>query len=132
MSKFSMREDLYKLIFDKFSAEPEFLWSDLPDACIFRHYDNRKWFAIIMTVKPQVLGIQGLYPLDIINVKINPEDIYDLLQVPGILPAYHMNKKHWITVILDGRVNMKALEKLLDKSYELTQKKLRKATKIKS
>ena len=43
----NQRSELYRLIFDKFSAEPEFLWEDAPDAAVFRHYDNRKWFSII-------------------------------------------------------------------------------------
>ena len=51
MAMKTIREDIYKLIFDEYSVEPEFPWSDAPNACIFRHSDNRKWFAIIMSVK---------------------------------------------------------------------------------
>ena len=123
----SNREPTYKLIFDAYSVEPEFPWADLPDACVFRHYDNRKWFAIIMGVRPEVIGLKGKDKLDIINVKINPDDLYDLLQVPGILPAYHMNKQHWVTVLLDGSVSMKAVASLLDCSFQLTKRKIRKS-----
>lgn len=125
----SIRNDVISLIFDEYSVEPEYPWDDSPDACVFRHYDNRKWFAIIMTVRSKSLGIGGEGYKDVINVKINPAEIYDLLQVPGILPAYHMNKKHWITILLDGSVNLIAIKKLLDYSYSVTQRKIRKATK---
>lgn len=120
----SIRKDVISLIFDEYSVEPEFPWSDAPDACIFRHSDNRKWFAIIMTVKNSSLGINKEGHTDCINVKIIPEDIYDLLEFEGILPAYHMNKKHWITILLDGSVNTKLIAKLLDTSFELTKKKI--------
>ena len=76
----TIREDIYNLIFDEYSVEPEFPWSDAPDACVFRHSDNRKWFAIIMTVKNSSLGINKEGHTDCINVKIVPEDIYDLLE----------------------------------------------------
>lgn len=120
----TIREEVYKLIFDEYSVEPEFPWGDSPDACIFRHYDNRKWFAIIMTVRNSSLGLaeEGFH--DVINVKIVPEEIYDLLKIDGILPAYHMNKKHWVSVLLDGTVNVDAINKLLDVSYGLTKKKV--------
>lgn len=122
------RNELYRLIFDKFSAEPEFLWEDAPDAAVFRHYDNRKWFAIIMSVKAEVLGLKEQGKVDVINIKINPLDIYELLQVENIIPAYHMNKKHWVSIILDRTVKLSTIEKLLEGSYELTKsKKFKKA-----
>lgn len=120
----TIREDIYKLIFDKYSVEPEFPWADSPDVCIFRHYDNRKWFAIIMTVRNSSLGLNEEGFHDVMNVKIVPEEIYDLLKIDGIIPAYHMNKKHWISVLLDGSVSIKAIEKLLDTSFMLTKKKI--------
>lgn len=120
-----MRETIYKLIFDQYSVEPEFPWGDAPDACVFRHYDNRKWFALMMEVRPSSLGLSGTKRVLVMNVKIIPEDLYDLLQVPGILPAYHMNKQHWVTLRLDGTLNLQAIQKLLNASYELTKRKIR-------
>lgn len=121
----TIRKDIYKLIFDQYSVEPEFPWADSPDACIFRHYDNRKWFAIIMTVRNSSLGLNEEGFHDVMNVKIVTEEIYDLLKIDGIIPAYHMNKKHWVSVLLDGSVSIKAIEKLLDTSFMLTKKKIR-------
>lgn len=119
----SLRNEVYKLIFDTYSVEPEFPWADAPDACVFRHYDNRKWFAIIMSVKPEVIGLTGSERIDIMNVKIPPDELFELLHQDGLLPAYHMNKKHWITICLDARVNLKACARLLEGSYQLTKKK---------
>lgn len=75
----SVKTNIINLIFDEYSVESEFPWADSPDACIFRHYDNRKWFAIIMTVRNSSLGLSEEGYTDVINVKIVPEEIYDLL-----------------------------------------------------
>ena len=53
------------------------------------------------------------------NFKIVPKELPGLLKKPGYLPAYHMNKKSWVTVILDGTVPLTEIKKLLDKSYTL-------------
>lgn len=116
-----MKDRVINLIFDEYSVEPEYPWKDTPDACVFRHYNNRKWFAIIMTVRNKCLGLDGDGYKDVINVKINPADIYDLLAVDGILPAYHMNKKHWVTVLLDGTISIMPIKKLLAYSFDVTK-----------
>jgi predicted DNA-binding protein (MmcQ/YjbR family) len=54
-----------------------------------------------------------------------------VLNETGIFPAYHMNKAHWISALLDGSVEKEKLEWLLDLSFDLTNKKLKKAPKLK-
>ena len=107
------REKIINYIKEKYDANPEYLWEDTPDAAIFRHKNNRKWFALIMKVKDE----------EYINVKTNP-DYSDLLRntYDYIIPAYHMNKEHWNTVIISKKVNETLLYELIDQSYELTKK----------
>src|SRR5205085_12566743 len=59
------------------------------------------------------------------NVKCNPEKAIELREeYPGnILPGYHMNKKHWNTIIVDGTISNKLLKEMIDDSYELVRKK---------
>jgi predicted DNA-binding protein (MmcQ/YjbR family) len=103
----------------EYGANPEFLWPDRYPVCaIFRHGDNRKWFALIGTVSRRTLKITGDGDVDIINVKTNDADFFR--GVKGILPAYHMNKNHWITILLDGTLPMKNIQNLIENSYELT------------
>ena len=59
--------------------------------------------------------------VDVINLKNLPEMIGSLRKESGILPAYHMNKEHWITLLLDGTVEKKKICDLIDISYELTR-----------
>ena len=63
-----------------------------------------------------------------INLKCNPEKAIQLREEhPAIIPGFHMNKKHWNTVILDGSLSRKLLHELIKHSYELVYESLTKA-----
>ena len=120
------REELEAYILNHYSTEPDYPWADTPRAAVFRHAGNRKWFALVMEVSRDKLGLAGTEKLDIVNFKCNPILIASLRGEPGIFPAYHMNKSSWITAALDGSVSAKTIKLLLDVSYELTKPKTRK------
>jgi len=63
------------------------------------------------------------------NAKCDPERAIDLReQYPSsILPGYHMNKKHWNTIIIDGALNKAALKQFIRDSYELVKGKSKKS-----
>lgn len=91
---------------------------------VLRHKDSGKWFGIIMSVSGKKIGREDPAYLDVMNLKSNPEDsliLFDLY--PQIIPAYHMNKTHWITVPLDSSLSDELVTMLIDKSYYLTKKK---------
>ena len=119
------REELEAYILNHYSTEPDYPWADTPRAAVFRHAGNRKWFALITEVPRDSLGLAGTEPLDAVNFKCDPILIASLRGEPGIFPAYHMNKASWITASLDGSVQAKTIELLLDVSYELTKPKPR-------
>ena len=108
-----LRNELFKYIKEEYDVEPEFLWKDTPDAAIFRHKNNRKWFGLVMKVNGE----------EYLNVKTEP-DYSDLLRntYDYIIPAYHMNKEHWNTVIVSRDVEEGLVYELIDRSYELTKK----------
>ena len=123
----SIREDIAKYIKDKYKASPEYLWKRYPDYAVFRHEDNRKWFAIIMDVDGDKLGLPGTERIDIIDVKIDDLMLRDiLLQQEGFLPAYHMNKGGWITILLDGTVKADEICNMIDASFLDTASKKKK------
>ena len=101
-------------------------WQKDPESTVFRHIGNRKWFAIVMRVKRSSLGLNGEELIDIVNFKCDKVMVGSALGNNGFYPAYHMNKENWITVALDERVPDEKLRMLVDMSYELTRKKLRK------
>ena len=122
------REELEAYILNQYSAQPDYPWADTPRAAVFRHAGNRKWFALLMEVPRDKLGLEGTEKLDIVNFKCDPVMIASLRGETGIFPAYHMNKASWITVALDGSVPVETIELLLDVSYELTKPKIRRKT----
>ena len=91
------REELEAYILNQYSTEPDYPWADMPRAAVFRHASNRKWFALVMEVPRNKLGLPGDAPLDIVNFKCDPILISSLRGEAGIFPAYHMNKTSWIT-----------------------------------
>jgi predicted DNA-binding protein (MmcQ/YjbR family) len=113
------REEVFKYIKDKYNTNPAYLWEKYPFYAAFRH-SNNKWFGIIMNVKKEKLGLNGKEEIDILNVKCPPELVGKLRLNKGITKAYHMNKEHWITILLDGSVNDKMIKDLIDWSYDLT------------
>ena len=62
-------------------------------------------------------------------MKCSPLMMGDYLQQPGILPGYHMNKEHWLTILLDGSAENELIRELLEISYSLTKEKKKRKTK---
>lgn len=118
------KKDLRKYIFDyvnkKYSSEPEYLWLKYPGYAVLRNKDNSKWYAVIMNVERNRLKVGGTDMVDVLDVKCDKALIGSLLGRKGYIPAYHMNKSNWISVLLDGSVSKKDITYLIDLSYELT------------
>lgn len=118
-----LRNEIEKYIHQKYDALQEYPWPETPNCTTFKHKDNMKWFALIMDIPYEKLKIEKEGIVDVINLKNIPEMIGGLRKEEGILPAYHMNKEHWITVLLDGTVDKEEIFDLIDISFELTMKK---------
>lgn len=114
------RESLFRYARENFNAEPEYLWSKLPDYAVLRHHNGDKWFGIVMNVEGSKLGLKTDDKVDVLDVKVRPEFIGSLRQKEGFLPAYHMNKEHWVSVILSGPLSENEIYELLDDSHKLT------------
>ena len=76
-----------------------------------------------MTIKKDSLGFDSADEIEIIDLRAQTDDIPLLLKSRKIYPGYHMNKKHWITIVLDDSLPVMEIYKLLDESYELANKK---------
>lgn len=90
------------------------------DTFVLRHSNSKKWFALLMTVKGSSV-FQNKEECNVVNVKCD-EVLSELLRKKyrGIIPAYHMNKKKWITIILDGDVPDLEIISLIEHSFDLT------------
>jgi len=117
------REEIFKYVSEKFDTTPEYMFLKHPDVAVLRNAESNKWYGVIMTIEKRKLGLNEDGTIDIINVKGNPEFNSILRSQDYILPAYHMNKKHWITVRLDKNYPVNELYDLIDWSHQLTSKK---------
>lgn len=122
------KKELQEYIADTYSVSPDFPWMSYPSCAVYRHGSNRKWFALVMDIPKQKLGISGDGLIDILNVKCDPIMIGSFRLEPGIYPAYHMNKESWLSIALDGSADDGKIKLLLDISFDLTSKKLKKRT----
>lgn len=120
MKNISYREQVLKAAKERYQTEPECLWAKYPGHEVLRHVENKKWYALMMYISKNKLGLDSEEYVDIMNVKADPVMAGSFLLGQGIFPAYHMHKGNWISVLLDGTVPMNTIELLLDMSFELT------------
>ena len=117
------RAELKAYIRQTYHIEADHPWAKSPNHEVFRHTENRKWFALILDVPQNKLGLPGTQRMDVVNVKCDPILIGSLRAEHGIYPAYHMSKDTWITVALDGTVTPETIKALLDMSFHATAAK---------
>lgn len=117
------KEQIEKYIKEMYNVNPDFPWENDNESAVFRHIDNKKWFALILKVGYDKLNIKKEGFCYAINLKYFPEMIGSITKENGVNFAYHMNKEHWITVLLDGTVKTKKICDLIDISFDLTMKK---------
>ena len=113
------------LVKERYGVLPDFPFDDGKDrtAGVFRHLDSGKWFGLIMHVKKSVLaGETESTRIDAMNLKAEPARIPELWKADGVYPAYHMNRKYWISVALDDRLTDERAMELIDESFLLTKK----------
>lgn len=113
------KDELIRCVAERYSTEPEYPWDD--ENFIFRHRENRKWFAVAMRVSCRRLGLDRDGSTDLVGLKCGPLLMDAYRRQPGILPGYHMNKDNWVTVLLDGSAEDALIRELLELSYDLTR-----------
>lgn len=114
------RSEWKQYILETYYAVSDRPWPRYPNHEVFRHPGNRKWFALMMDVPGEKLGLPERGMLDILNLKCDPVLIASLRGAPGLLPAYHMNKENWITAVLDSGAPDAQIRTLLAMSYDMT------------
>jgi len=117
-----LKDNYIAWIKSQFGAEPDYPWpDDAPYSFVFR-CPNEKWFALVMRIKYRQLGLTGDEEVWVVNMKASQDEIPNLIDKKSIFPAWHMNKKHWITVLLTAATDFEKLCELTQKSWELVTK----------
>ncbi len=104
----------------KYGHAPEFPWKD--ENAVFRDEKSRHWYAALLTVKGDRVGLDTEDKTEVINLKAPPEEVARIIDKNEAVPAYHMNKKHWYTVRLDGSLPIERVFQMIDESYKCVTK----------
>ena len=106
---------------EKYGNQLEYLWEQSPDTAVLRHEESQKWYAVLMRISWNKLekGREG--QVEAVNLK--HDQVADFLSHKGIYPAFHMNKRYWISVALDDTLSDEEVLELIERSWNLTIKK---------
>ncbi len=106
-------------IYETYDGTPDFLWPNIPSYGAYRLADSKKWYAIIGSVPFYKLdhSSNSRQEVEVINVKVDSDKIKDILAQKGYYPAFHMNKKCWVSIILDDTLGDSEIQKLVDASH---------------
>ena len=115
------KQDVLHYVEKKYGTNPDFPFHHFPTYAALRHGAGGSWYGLLMDVPREKIGLSGEGTVALLDVKIKPEEITHLLDQQGFVPAYHMNKDHWISIILDGSISETLTRELLDESYDLTR-----------
>lgn len=114
------RDDVLQYAREKYGTTPEFPWRKFPAYTVLRHRENRRWYGLLMQLPKNKLGLKDAAPADVLNLKCDPLLIGSLRRKTGVFPAYHQNKEHWLSVLLEQFPSDEELCGLIDLSYQLT------------
>lgn len=109
---------LIEYVREHYGGELEFLWKKTPQAAIWRRHLSRKWYGLLMTVGRDKLGLAGDGRVEVLNLHCAGPEMAGRLAA-GALPGYHMNKKYWFSVVLDGSLDFEVMSKWLEASWQM-------------
>lgn len=119
--KANYTKEIVAYIKNKYGDELEFLWEKSPKNAVIRRKSTNKWYVAILTISKRKIGLDSDEIIEVINLHNSEEEIKKLIDNKKYFPAYHMNKKYWCSICLDGTVELKEIYKLIDISYELSK-----------
>ena len=94
------KQQLFEYCLNTYGTSPDYPFDEDFETSVLRHADSGKWYALLMRLpRRKVTGV-GDEVVDVVNLKIPAELFGSFGTADGVYPAYHMNKMHWISVIL--------------------------------
>ena len=111
-----------------YGTSPDYPFDEDFETAVLRHQENRKWYAIVMKVSRRKFGFESDEVIDVVNLKLPVETVGSFGVADGVYPAYHMNKLHWISVLLPD-VADDTVQFLAKVSFQITRPKIKKLNK---
>ena len=121
------RQNFLEYCLDTYGTAADYPFDEDFETAVFRHAGSRKWYALVMRISRRKVGIDSDEMVDVVNLKLPLEMFGSFGAADGVYPAYHMNKVHWISVVLNDAAD-DLVEFLVNASYEATRVKKQKIT----
>ena len=120
------KQEFLSLCLSTYGTSPDYPFDEDFETAVLRHSDNRKWYAIVMRVSRRKFGFDSDKVIDVVNLKLPTEMFGSFGAADGVYPAYHMNKLHWISVLLPDSPD-DVVQFLTNVSFEATRAKPKRA-----
>ena len=118
------KQEFFDMCMAAYGTSPDYPFEDDFETAVLRHADNRKWYAIVMRVSRRKFGMNSDEVIDVVNLKLPTEMFGSFGAGDGVYPAYHMNKLHWISVLLPDAPR-EVVSFLTNASFEATKSKIK-------
>ena len=122
------KQEFLSYCIEAYGTSPDYPFEEDFETAVLRHADTRKWYALVMRIPRRKFGIPSDEPVDVVNLKHPTEMLGSFGKSDGVYPAYHMNKLHWISVILPDAPE-DVVKFLVNVSLEATKAKKKRARK---
>ena len=122
------KQEFLEYCLDTYGTSPDYPFDEDFETAVLRHTANRKWYAIVMRVSRRKFGFDSDEMVDVVNLKLPTEMFGSFGVEDGVYPAYHMNKLHWISVILQDAPE-DVTKFLVNVSFQATETKTKKRAK---
>ena len=119
------KQEFLEYCLNTYRTSPDYPFDEDFETAVLRHADNRKWYAIVMRVSRRKFGFDSDEVIDVVNLKLPTEMFGSFGAADGVYPAYHMNKLHWISVLLPYAPD-DVVQFLVNVSFEATRRKPKK------
>ena len=119
------KQSFFEYCLNIYGTSPDYPFDEDFETAVLRHADNRKWYALVMHVSRRKFGFDSDEVIDVVNLKLPTEIFGSFGASDGVYPAYHMNKLHWISVLLPDAPN-DVVQLLVNVSFEATKGKQKK------
>ena len=116
------KQQLLDYCLNTYGTSPDYPFDEDFETAVLRHTGNRKWYAIVMKVSRRKFGFDNDEVIDVVNLKLPTEMFGSFGATDGVYPAYHMNKLHWISVLLPDAPD-DVVQFLVNVSFEATKGK---------
>lgn len=117
-----IKQEFLRYCLDMYGTSPDYPFDENFETVVLRHTSNKKWFALVMRVSRRKFGLNSDEVIDVVNLKLPTEMFGSFGAMDGVYPAYHMNKLHWISVLLPEAPD-DVVRFLVSVSFEATKDK---------